>query len=60
VLVTRGNRIKKAGAKSGKETWLNCTLPPFAGEFFEAISSLQLLEENDSNYVVFCKTFVKT
>jgi len=51
VLITRRNWIKKAGAKSEKETWLKCTIPPFAREFFNAISSLQLLAGNDSNFL---------
>jgi len=52
--------MKKAGAKSEKETWLYCTLQPFTRRFFDATLSLQLLAANDSTFFLFCKTFMKT
>ena len=60
MVITRGNRIKKAGAKSEKKTWLNCTIQPFAREFFDGISPLQMLASNDSKTFLFCKSFMKT
>jgi hypothetical protein len=60
VVITGGNRIKKAGANSEKETWLNRTIQPLAREFFDDISSLQLLASNDSKIFLSCKTFMKT
>jgi hypothetical protein len=49
VVNTAGNRIKKAGAKSEKLTWLNCTIHPFAKQFFDTISSLQLIADKEPN-----------
>jgi len=36
-----------ARSKSQKETWLNRTIQPFARQFSDAISSMQLLAAND-------------
>jgi hypothetical protein len=36
-----------AAAKSRKEAWLNYTIQPFARQFFDAISSVQLLAAKD-------------
>jgi hypothetical protein len=40
--------IKKVGANSEKETWLNSNIQPFAGYLFDTISSLHVLVANDS------------
>jgi len=58
MVITRGKRMKKVGAKSEKETWLYCTLQPFARRCFDAIF-LQLLIANESK-AFFCKTFMRT
>jgi hypothetical protein len=60
MVITARNRIKKAGSKSEKITWLNCNIHPFARQFFDKILPLQLLAANDSNAFLFCKTFIKT
>jgi hypothetical protein len=49
MVITAGNIIKKAGAKSKKVTWLNCTIHPYVRLFFDTISPLQMLAANDSN-----------
>jgi hypothetical protein len=36
-----------AGGKLEKETWLNYTLQPFARQYFDDISSVQLRAAND-------------
>jgi len=37
MVITGGNRMKKAGAKSEKETWPNCIIPPFSRELRDGI-----------------------
>ena len=41
MFITGGNRIKKAGAKSEKETWPNCIIQPYANDFRDAVCNLQ-------------------
>jgi len=41
MVITGGKRMKKAGAKSEKETWPNCIIQPYAREFLDAICILQ-------------------
>jgi len=40
-----------AGGKSENERWLNYTIMKFFGEFFNAISSVQLLAANYTHVV---------
>jgi hypothetical protein len=49
VFCTAGNRKEMAVAKSEKEARLNYTIQPFVRDFFDAISSVQLLAANDSH-----------
>jgi len=37
MVITGGNRMKKAGAKSEKETWLNCIIQPFSRELRDGV-----------------------
>jgi hypothetical protein len=42
-------------AKSEKDTWLNYSIQPFAGQFFGSISPVQLLAANDWHVFIFLK-----
>jgi hypothetical protein len=55
VVITGGNRIEKAGAESEKVIWLNCIIQPFARQYFDATSSLQMLAANDSKVYFFVR-----
>ena len=37
-------------SKPEKETWLNNAIQPFTRQFFDAISSVQLLAANDMHF----------
>jgi len=49
---------KMADGKSHKETWLNCTIRPFARLYFDDISSMQLLPAKGSSLFL-SKPFMK-
>jgi hypothetical protein len=49
-----------AGVKSEKEARLNYTIQPFAKLFFDAISSVQLLAESDSQLFFSLKPFCRS
>jgi len=55
VVFTAGNIRQLAFGKSDKETWVNYTIQPFARQFFDVISFVQLLEAKDFHVFFFLK-----
>jgi len=60
VFCTAENRKKMAGAKSEKEARLNYTVQPFAREYFDVMSSVQLFAANDSHVSFYIKPLRKS
>jgi len=55
VVFTAGNIKQLAVGKSDKETWLKYTFQPFARQFFDVISFVQLIEAKDFHAFFFLK-----